>query len=48
MRRLATFAAVVAISVLGFAPAANAALCYEIDINVNGTPVQQAGCLPPA
>ena len=46
MRRIATFAAVLVISVIGFAPSASADVCYEIDINANGTPVQQSGCIP--
>ena len=47
MRRIATFAAVLAVSMLGFAPAANAGeLCYNVDANINGTPVAQAGCIP--
>ena len=45
MRRIAIFAAVVAVSALGFAPASASDLCYEVDINVNGTPVQQADCV---
>jgi type 1 fimbria pilin len=48
MRRIATFAAVLAISMLGFAPAASAAgeLCYDVDANVNGTVVDESGCIP--
>jgi hypothetical protein len=26
--------------------AAGPQLCYTVDANINGTPVQQAGCLP--
>ena len=47
MRRLTAFAAVIAVSVLGFAPAANAAsLCYDVYADINGTVVDEAGCLP--
>ena len=48
MRRIATFAAVLAVSMLGFAPAASAAgeLCYDVDVNVNGTVVDEAACIP--
>ena len=47
MRRLTTFAAVLAVSVLGFAPAASAAgqLCYDVNVNVNGNVVAQADCI---
>lgn len=47
MRRLTTFLAVLAVSVLGFAPAANAAgqLCYDVNINVQGNAVAQADCV---
>ena len=40
MRRFATFLAVLAVSVLGFAPAAHAAsqLCYDVNINIAATP----------
>jgi len=48
MRRIATFVAVLAVSMLGFAPAASAAgeLCYDVDVNVNGTVVDEAACIP--
>ena len=48
MRRIATFAAVLAVSMLGFAPAANAAgeLCYDVYADVNGTVVDEAACIP--
>ena len=47
MRRVATFVAVLAVSMMGFAPAASAAgqLCYDADININGTQVAQADCV---
>lgn len=47
MRRLTTFVAALAVSVLGFAPAASAAsqLCYDVNINVAGNAVTQADCL---
>ena len=47
MRRITTFLAVLAVSVLGFAPAASAAgqLCYDVNINVQGNAVTQADCL---
>lgn len=47
MRRIATFAAVLAVSMLGFVPAANAGeLCYDVNANINGTVVAEAGCIP--
>ena len=47
MRRVTTFLAVLAVSVLGFAPAASAAgqLCYDVNVNVNGTALVQADCV---
>ena len=47
MRRLTTFVAALAISVLGFAPAASAAgqLCYDVNVNVQGNAVAQADCV---
>jgi type 1 fimbria pilin len=47
MRRVTTFLAVLAVSVLGFAPAASAAgqLCYDVNINVQGNAVVQADCV---
>ena len=47
MRRFTAFAAALAISMLGFAPAASAAgqLCYDVNVNVNGNAVVQADCV---
>ena len=47
MRRLTTLVAALAISVIGFAPAASAAttLCYDVSFNVQGNAVAQADCL---
>ena len=47
MRRVTSFLAVLAVSVLGFAPAASAAgqLCYDVSINVQGNAVAQADCV---
>jgi hypothetical protein len=47
MRRLTTLVAAVAVSVLGFAPAASAAgsFCYDVNVQVNDTNVAQADCV---
>ena len=46
MRRIATVVAALAISVLGFAPSASASqLCYDVNVNVNGTAVTEADCV---
>ena len=46
MRRIATVLAALALSVVGFAPAASASqLCYDVNVNVNGTAVTQADCV---
>ena len=47
MRRLITLAAAVAVSVIGFAPAASAAgsLCYDVNVQVNDQAVVQADCV---
>lgn len=47
MRRVITFVAALAVSVLGFAPAASAAgqLCYDVNVNVQGNAVAQADCV---
>ena len=47
MRRLTTLVAALAISVLGFAPAANAAasVCYDVSVQVNDTAAAQADCI---
>ena len=46
MRRL-VIAALLALGALaGAAPASAAQLCYDVQANINGTAVAQAGCLP--
>ena len=47
MRRLTTLVAAIAISVLGFAPAASAAgsFCYDVNVQVNDQAVSQADCI---
>ena len=46
MRRIATVVAVLAVSVLGFGPAASASqLCYDVNVNVAGQAVSQADCI---
>ena len=46
MRRIATVLAALAISVVGFAPAASASqLCYDVHVNVAGNEVAQADCV---
>ena len=47
MRRAITFVAALAVSVLGFAPAASAAgqLCYDVNVNIQGNAVTQADCV---
>jgi type 1 fimbria pilin len=51
---IALAAAAGGLSLLAFAPSATASeVCYDVDININGTPVVQSGCqdipdLPPA
>jgi type 1 fimbria pilin len=47
VRHVTTFLAVLAVSVLGFAPAASAAgqLCYDVNINIQGNAVAQADCV---
>jgi hypothetical protein len=52
-KRVAVVGAIAAmlggIGAFAFAPSAHAdaALCVSIDLNINGTPVAQALCLPP-
>ena len=47
MRRLTTLVAAIALSVLGFAPAASAAgsVCYDVYVQVNDQIVTQADCI---
>jgi hypothetical protein len=47
MRRITTVVAALAVSLLGFAPAASAAgqVCYDVNINVQGNGVVQADCI---
>lgn len=47
MRRLSALAAVVAVSVIGFAPAASAAasVCYDVSVQINDQGAAQADCV---